>query len=535
MIKKVLVRNYRMLREFELELSPGMNMLVGANDTGKSTLIEAVNLALTGRIDGRSFQNQLSPYLLNLQATREWVDTLKPKAGTAPGSPPSVIIELYFDDTDEATQILRGTNNLLGEDACGVRIQAILSTDFDDEYRAFIKDPENIQLVPTEYYKVEWLGFSGSSVTYRSIPATCSVIDSSAMRLQSGADYHLQQIISTHLEPNERAELSRQYRSLREDFSGKDAVKVINTRLSTSTEHLSDKDFSLAIDISQRYTWESSLLAHLDNLPFQFIGKGEQSSLKILLALGREVKKIQVVLIEEPEIHLAFTKLRRLLPRIEHKCVDKQMIVATHSSYVLNKLGLEHLILLADQKAVRLTDLPKDTAEYFKKLPGYDTLRLVLAEKVILVEGPSDELIIQRAYLDQHKHLPIDDGIDVISVGTSHKRFLDLALKLNRKVNVVTDNDGKTMAEMKAKFADYIDAENVKLCTGSDPGIKTLEPQIVAVNDLDTLNTVLGGGHKTKPAAEQWMSTNKTVSALAILESKAPIEMPEYIKDAISI
>ena len=39
---------------------------------------------------------------------------------------------------------------------------------------------------------------------------------------------------------------------------------------------------------------------------------------------------------------------------------------------------------------------------YFKKLPGYDTLRLVLAKRVILVEGPSDELVVQRAYRDAH-------------------------------------------------------------------------------------------------------------------------------------
>jgi predicted ATP-dependent endonuclease of OLD family len=32
------------------------------------------------------------------------------------------------------------------------------------------------------------------------------------------------------------------------------------------------------------------------------------------------------------------------------------------------------------------------------KLPGYDTLRLILCNKAILVEGPSDELIVQKAY-----------------------------------------------------------------------------------------------------------------------------------------
>jgi len=37
--------------------------------------------------------------------------------------------------------------------------------------------------------------------------------------------------------------------------------------------------------------------------------------------------------------------------------------------------------------------------------------------------------------------LPIEDGIDVISVGTSFLRFLELAEKVEKKIAVITDND----------------------------------------------------------------------------------------------
>ena len=37
------------------------------------------------------------------------------------------------------------------------------------------------------------------------------------------------------------------------------------------------------------------------------------------------------------------------------------------------------------------------TFEFFKKVAGYDTLRLILCKKSILVEGDSDELVVQRA------------------------------------------------------------------------------------------------------------------------------------------
>jgi putative ATP-dependent endonuclease of OLD family len=443
-----------------------------------------------------------------------------------------MIIDIFLE-VAEGRDILRGTNNVFGEDACGVRIQAKLSQDFHEEYKNFISDPSAVRLAPTEYYRVDWLGFSGNAVSARSLPAIASVIDPTTIRLQSGVDYHLQEIIKTHLEPNERVELSRQYRSLREAFSDKKSVKKINDRLKTDNEALTDHELSLGIDISQRFTWESSLVAHLDDLPFPFIGKGEQNTLKILLAIGRKANDAHVVLIEEPETHLSFTFLRKLITRIEERCADKQLIIATHSAYVLNKLGLQNLILLGEGSTTRITDLPEDTIDYFKKLAGFDTLRLVLAKSAILVEGPSDELIVQRGYLDAKGKLPIDDDIDVISVGLSHKRFLELAVRLKRRVWVVTDNDGKSVEEKTQRFANYLDNTFVSLHVGSDPSLTTLEPQIVDANDLSTLNAALGKKCSSKDEVLQAMLEDKTAAALAIFESKTKIVMPKYIRDVV--
>lgn len=530
MIKKVLIRNYRKFNELDVELLSGTNILVGSNDSGKSTLIEAINLALTGRVNGRLFAQELSPYYINLDATRTYIDELQSNPNAVP---PTAIIEVYLADGGDA-EILRGTNNLLNEDACGIRIQAKLSPEFEEEYKNFVAKPAAIRLVPTEYFRVDWLGFSGNGVTLRSVPASASLVDPASVRLQSGVDHHMQQIIRTHLDPKDRVELSRQYRSLRQSFSEQEAVKAINEKLKGDSAALTQRDLSLAIDISQRYTWESSIVAHLDDLPFMFASKGEQSALKTILAVSRKAGGSQVVLIEEPEAHLSFAHLRSLIKRIEEQCEGKQVIVATHSNFVLNKLGLKNMILLGNDGAhSRITDVPEPTVEYFKKLAGYDTLRLVLSKGAILVEGPSDELVVQRGYLDAKGRLPMDDGIDVISVGLSHKRFLDLAIRLNRRIWVVTDNDGKTVDQVKDRFADYIGYDFVSIHTGDDPKLRTLEPQIVAANDLAKLNDALGTEFTSKEEAVEAMQRDKTGFALAIFEAKIPIKMPKYIADVI--
>lgn len=278
------------------------------------------------------------------------------------------------------------------------------------------------------------------------------------------------------------------------------------------------------------------MVPHLDGFPVQFIGKGEQNTLKILLALNRGLERANIVLVEEPENHLSFSTLNTLISRVADRCEDKQVIITTHSSYVLNKLGLDGLILLNRDSVARIQDLPRDTEDYFRKLSGYDTLRLVLAKKAILVEGPSDELIVQRAYMDTHDgRLPIHDGIDVINVrGLSAKRFLDIAIQLQRQCMVVTDNDGKSAADVEAGFAPYTDHSFITVHVGKGAP-KTLEPQLLAANDLATLNAVLETSYPSDDELLTFMENNKTSCAVRIFSSDQPINMPGYIADAVEL
>jgi putative ATP-dependent endonuclease of the OLD family len=528
-LQKIVIHNYRVFRDFTLEFTPGMNILVGDNDAGKSTLLEAVNLGLTGRVQSRQLSQDLSPYMFNLDITSEFVAALK--AGDHP-QPPELIVDLYLDALD-ATAPLRGTNNSTGENACGLRFRAAFNAEFTAEYEEFIKKPDAIRVIPTEYYRCEWLGFSGNPVTYRSVPATASMIDATTIRLQSGADYYLQDIISNNLSPTDRVELTRAYRSLREEFAGNDSIAAINAKLKASPGDVSDRDLSLGIDISQRASWESSLVPHLNDLPFTFVGKGEQSSLKILLALNRKVDAAHMILVEEPENHLSFSRMNILIRKILEKCDGRQVLATTHSSYVLNKLGLEQLVLVMPTGGMRLSGLTTGTQDYFRKLSGYDTLRLILARRAILVEGPSDELIVQRAYLDVHGQLPIENGIDVISVGLAFKRFLELAVPLHRSTAVVRDNDGKDPATVADRYADFTKHDFIAVHVGAVAGGRTLEPQLLAANDSDTLNEIFGTSFDTNDALVNHMAVNKTTCALAIFESGTKLNMPGYIQDAV--
>jgi len=527
MLEKIHIQNYRVFEQFKLDFRDGLNVLVGDNDSGKTTVLEAVHLALTSRLRGRLIANDLSPHLVNQAAAKRYLDSVRAGGNELP---PEIVIDLYLEEREE-TAFLKGTNNTAMENACGLRVRMYFSQDFSDEYRRLLENPEEIRLVPTEYYRLEWRSFAGNAVTARSVPLSLSYIDASSIRLQSGADRYVEQIINQQLDPAERAELARAYRMLRETFADDAAIQAINARLSESQGDLTDKELSLSVDVSQKASWESNLVPHLDDLPFQYIGSGHQAALKILLALQQSADHCHVILIEEPENHQSPTSLGILIRKIAERCEDMQVVSTTHSSFVLNKLGLDRLILIGRETGLPINGLPPETLEYFKKLPGYETLRAVLAKRVILVEGPSDELVVQRAYLDAHDCLPSEDGVAVLTCGLSFERFLSITRPLDIPTVVVTDNDGRDPQQVRDKY-EALGAVSVHV--GELDGGRTLEPQIVSANELATLNGLFGTDHADGEELCAYMESNKTVCALAIFETESGCKLPSYLADAVT-
>jgi recombinational DNA repair ATPase RecF len=64
-IERVIVKNYRTPDFLDLAIRPHLNIIVGDNESGKSTLLEAINLALKCQINRRSANAELHPYLFS--------------------------------------------------------------------------------------------------------------------------------------------------------------------------------------------------------------------------------------------------------------------------------------------------------------------------------------------------------------------------------------------------------------------------------------------------------------------------------------
>lgn len=534
-IETVNIHNYKCYSDkFSIDFNVGVNILVGDNGSGKSTILEAIHLALSGMLHGRYLRNELSQYLFNFKVISEYLDRVNKGGDT---TLPEICIEVFFNKG--SVPKFQGSGNKDGSDSCGVSFKIEFDDNYAQEYSELINDGGRLNTLPIEYYKVSWTSFDRDSVTSRSIPIKSVLIDSASNKYQNGSDVYISRIIKNELDDKEKVKLSQAYRKMKDSFSEEEAVKEINGKIDKKSK-VQGEHLSIAVDLSTQHSWESSLMTYLGDIPFHQVGKGSQCMIKTNLALShKKTKEASLLLIEEPENHLSHSKLNYLLKEIIDGSIDKQVIISTHSSFVANKLGLENLLLLNDHKITRFTELSKETFDFFKKLPGYQTLRLILCKKAVLVEGDSDELVFQRAYMDANEGiLPIERGFDVISVKLTFKRFLEIAQKINKSVAVITDNDGKYSDTITKKYKDYLNHPDITIFADDRNHLNTLEPQFVDANKeaLPTLCKELGLPVNEFNAVEKLsekLQTQKTTWALKVFESKVKFSYPKYINDAI--
>lgn len=528
-IDRIIISGYRCFEHLDLLPQPGMNIIVGDNESGKSTLLEAITLALTGKLNGRWVQEELNPVWFS----RRNVATFFEKVTNGEAVPaPEILIELYLSDAD-SLQRLRGVHNSLGVDCPGVQLRITPSDNYSEELKAYLADTPPA-ILPVEFYSVEWRDFSDHTLTQRPKELAASFIDARTIRSTSGVDYHTREMLSEHLDGKERASISLAHRKARQEITDQ-TLAGINERIAKANESLHERPIGLQMDQSSRTSWETGIVPQVDGIPFAMSGQGQQASVKVALAMSRTAGTATFVLIEEPENHLSYTSLVRLLFRIAHLAgAEQQLFLTTHSSFVLNRLGLDRLVLLHSGQPMKLSDLPDETVAYFRKLAGYDTLRLVLARKLVLVEGPSDAIVFERAFEDSVGMSPLDAGVDVLSMnGLTFKRGLEVCACLDRNAVALQDNDGKAVDEVRQSVSHLLATDKRMLLVSDRAMGRTLEPQLIAMNSEPLLRKVLN--LNAQSSLLNWMTDNKTEAALRILDSAEKLTFPNYITEAVAL
>ena len=488
----------------------------------------------------------LTESLFNKSLINAFIDDVK--KGVVP-TLPLIEVDVYFSDAQvHAKQ--QGSCNFKKEPVCGVKFQIIFNPDFQDDYSQYLRDnkgEDKTPVFPIQFYTTHWTGFDDNPISRKATGVNCTCIDISKNSFGSDADHQILDLLFQKTDPGLRATTTGTFRSLSKELLLSESGKALNENLATFSASFSKATISLGTDVSSSGDWSKLLVPLFDGIPYDKIGDGEQSMSKILLASAPSALP-SLLLIEEPENHLSFSNMNALIGQIS-EIKNQQVIISTHSSYVANKLSLKNLVFLANGKTLSLSKLPEETVHFFQKLPSYDTLRLVLCKKAILVEGPSDELIFRKLYKQKYLRDVEDDGVAILPVnGRSFKRYLDIAQQLDLNVVVITDND-ENPKSVKDNYQFY-QSEKIKVPVIEDEKEHTLEAVLVKENGTESILSMLpltiedgkikefSGLKATNISAEAlvcYMTSpnKKTQCALGIYDSPKTLKYAKVVWDAL--
>lgn len=239
---------------------------------------------------------------------------------------------------------------------------------------------------------------------------------------------------------------------------------------------------------------------------------------------------MDVILIEEPENHLSPVNLRKLVQDVANT-QGGQLFITTHNSLISTRLELKNLLIMhADngETPIKLRDLSDDTAKYFMKTPPAGIIEYALSKKAILVEGPSEYMLLDCFYKQVTGHSPEDDEVNIIDIrGLSFKRYLEIAVLTGSKIAVITDNDKDWQKHCVDKYCEFKNTANIQIFYHTDNNEWTLEVVLYVGNQVlcDKL---------FKADALEYMLKNKTEAAYCLLEQQQSIVVPEYIVRAIN-
>ena len=276
------------------------------------------------------------------------------------------------------------------------------------------------------------------------------------------------------------------------------------------------KSIRFGLSNSKKLSFENNLAVYENDINISNKGTGKQTMIKTQFALQKQIDNIDIILIEEPENHLSYANMKKLINSII-QAKDKQIFLTTHNNMICSRLDLRKIICMNSNtdEALEFNKIEEDTAKFFIKSPNNNILNFILSKKVILVEGAAEYILMEKFFeILEHKKME-DCNINIIAVnGLSFERYLEIAQKLNIKVAVVTDNDGEYNKKVTGKYKEYKDFDNIEIFAEKNEKFHTFEISLYNNN----LKYLKDNKITTSMDIQKFMINNKSENAYRILE-----------------
>lgn len=436
-LSSVHIKNFRGIREMDVTFDKQVTILLGENNGGKTSVIDALRLALTTQSGPDGVRLSEDDFYANklecdIESAVEF-DGLTDNEATA------IHEALYAEETEQGC-ILKGkltykahynqNNNKIrsriigGQEDSGIIASNVFEY-IDVTYLKPLRDP-GTGLKPGRYSCV-------------SKHARQVIIDESKKEIESDLNENRCKVI--------------------EHFS--DLESMYNHTMQNMIGEIMSQNIKLSFMPATFDDLIASIKTILDDKEWELNGLGYNNIVYMSLVMAQHAQNkdaYNVILIEEPEAHIHPILLRSFLKYIKSLCENHncQVIITTHSPILASKAKLEsirHISLNEDGRRIarQITMSDGGDEDIFslnkfrrKKLERYlDATRgeLFFSKKVMLVEGIAEQIMLP--VIAEKLNLKLDEhNITIINCeGLNFDAFIPVLSSLNIQSVILTDTD----------------------------------------------------------------------------------------------
>lgn len=507
-ISQIHIQNYRNFNDFTMSFQKGLNVIIGANNSGKTGLLYAIKLLSTPA--------EISVDDFNKYNLSKFLEKYKDEA-------PSITFEYIInhtiaeDDTEDESIIkllpFMGIKNFsnsrieLGGKAyynitAKVKAEYSLDVKYLDDYVKEIEpitDYDEYWLILKRYVSKHygWTytnGVSETKIDSKDVSGIFDIRFIGAERTSAEVRKETQKEIEKFTKDEDNSSVFESFKKeVSDDLRNKLASPIGKLSSLFENEHneigLEKGNVSISssvkadFSISDSYITEVKDTKHGYNIPLNHNGLGYNNLINIYMLIKlNEVQKgvdFRILCLEEPEAHLHPAmqyKLFKYLNNLDKENkLNQQIFVTTHSSNISAVAGIDNMFMLhhndsveppeVDQQSLAKqfndTDGTTNKAEAKKHLTKFlDVTRsdMLFADKVILVEGIAEKLLMPL-FMELCGIPYEDEHISIVEIGGKHfKYFVELfnGNNVRKKVLCITDNDYKWIKDKKLQSkSDY--------------------------------------------------------------------------------
>jgi len=483
-ISKIIIEGFRNFPKNIIEFNDGVNVIIGHNNAGKTSLLRAIGLIIDQnipkRLDIDDFSKSIS--LQDLQTKPPEINitlVINQSAKEDLTSDDLVTVADWLTKLEEPYQAVLTYKFFLPFERHGDYLSAVASSitktdvwltikhDFlrfyvnkiygGDPLYKLVADSDSLKKFDFQFLNairdVERDMFTGKNTMLRDV-------------LDFFMDYEIK---STDEAVKSKAAKHLEIKGLKSDFTAKAGglIQDLQTRMKAGKEHILSyakqtgatfnnalPDFDGTISDVEMYSALKLIIGYsgLDiTIPATHNGLGYNNLIfmSLLLAkmqvnadgnyLGSNAKVFPVLAIEEPEAHLHPSmqyKFLKFLKDNKNERKVRQIFVTTHSTQITSAVSLDEIICLHNEKGVITAGYPGkvfdatpeglEAKAYVQRFLDATRSDMLFAQKIIFVEGLAEEILIPTFSKYCGRQLE-DHHVAIVPVGG---RFFDHFLKL---------------------------------------------------------------------------------------------------------